>query len=67
MDVADPSNNDILNGIPLLIGRDLIGQYVIEGLPFGIMFCTDDTNQDSQPIRFSFGIDHSLGYGDPLQ
>lgn len=67
MDIADPSNNDILDGIPLLIGRDLSGQYVIDGLPVGISFCSDDTNQDTQPTRFSFGTDHSLVYGDPTQ
>lgn len=67
LDVADSSNNDILDGIPLLIGRNLTGQFVIPGLPVGFMFVTDDTNEDTQPTRFSFGQDHSIGYGDPTQ
>src|SRR4249920_2633608 len=59
MDIADPSNNNILNGIPLLILRDAVGQYVIVGLPVGTIFSTDDTNQNTQPTRYSYGTDHT--------
>jgi len=67
LDIADASNNDILNGVPILIERDMAGQYVIPGLPVGLIFATDDTNQGTEPTRFSFGQDHTLWYGDPTQ
>lgn len=68
LDVVDPSGNDVLVGIPLLINRSLYGQYTgINGLPVGQAFCTDDTNQDTQPTLLSFGTDHSLVYADPTQ
>ena len=67
MDIADASNNDILVGIPLLIERDLTGQYVVSGLPPGVLFAVDETNQDGQPTRFSFGLESTLVYSDPTQ
>lgn len=65
LDVADASNNDVLNGLVLLIQRDLTGQFVISGLPTGTLFVTDDTGKDSQPTRLSFGNDHTFFYADP--
>lgn len=65
LDVADASNNALLVGVPLLIERDLIGRFVISGLPPGTLFAADFTNQDTQPTRFSFGTDHGLIYVDP--
>lgn len=67
LDIADAADNDILVGIPVLIQRDLSGQYVIEGLPPGVLFAVDDTNQDTQATRLSFGLDHSFIYSDPTQ
>lgn len=63
MDIADPSNNDILDGLPLLILRNIAGQYVITGLPPGVFFCVDNTGKDLQPVRASFGLGSSLYYG----
>lgn len=65
MDIADSQNNDLLNGLPMLINRNLNGRFVDAGLPRGFLFCTDDTNQGTQPTRYSFGKDHSLFYFDP--
>lgn len=64
LDIADPSENVIVGGIPVLIGIDLFGQYVT-GVPPGVVFANDDTNQGTQPSQFSFGFDHSLFYLDP--
>lgn len=65
MDIIDPSGEDVLVGIPLLIERNLYGQYVIASLPIGTSFCMDRTNQDIQPTLLSFGTSHSLVYADP--
>ncbi len=67
MDINDPSDNPILLGIPCLILRDMIGQYRTLAIPVGTFFCTDDTNQDTQPTLLSFGTDHTLWYEDPTQ
>lgn len=64
LDFADPSNNDILLGLPLLLERDLSGRFVMIGLPPGLMFILDNTNQGTQPTRYSFGTTHTLFYQD---
>jgi hypothetical protein len=65
LDVADAQGTDLVVGLPVLISRDLTGQYVITGLPSGNFFATDDSNTDSQPTIDSFQIDHTLFYADP--
>ena len=65
LDIADPSGNQIITGLPLLIGHMITAQYVTLALPIGDLFATDDTNQDMQPTQFSFGVTNSLWYGDP--
>lgn len=65
LDLADAQNNDILNSLPMLINRNMNGRFVTPDLPPGFLFCTDDTNQGTQPTRYSFGKDHSLFYFDP--
>lgn len=67
MNITDSSGTDLLNGIPCLIGVSMTGRFVELGLPDGDFFCIDDTNQDTQPTRDSFGIDHTLLYSDPTQ
>lgn len=67
MDIADASDQDIINGLPLLILRNLSGRFVLATLPPGIIFVTDDTNQGTQPTRYSFGTTHTLFYADPTQ
>lgn len=67
MDIADASDNDIINGIPLLLLRTLSDRFVIASLPVGTLFVTDDTQQNTQATRYSFGTDHTLFYADPLQ
>lgn len=65
MNINDTSGNPILGGIPVLIERNLTGQYVTLAIPEGTFFCTDDSGQDQQPTQFSFGVDHTMFYVDP--
>jgi hypothetical protein len=62
LDIADPANATILAGLPLLVERNVAGQYVMAGLPDGTIFVSDNTNQDEQATRDSFGLTHSLLY-----
>lgn len=64
MNIADSSGNDLVVGLPLLIGRNINGRFVALSLPPGIFVAQDNTNQDTQPTRYSFGIDHTLFYAD---
>ena len=64
IDICNASEQEILNGLPLLINRNLKGQFVISGLPSGVLFVTDDTEKDEQPGRFSFGKDKTFFYVD---
>lgn len=65
MDVNDANGNQIFSGVPILINYDLLGQYTTLQIPEGVIFALDDTNQDTQPTRFSFGLDHTLWYNSP--
>jgi hypothetical protein len=66
MDIADSMNNDILDSVPLLINRNLTGQFnYLPGFPPGQFFVLDSTNQGTQPTRYSFGVDHLAYYLDP--
>jgi hypothetical protein len=67
LDIADASNNDLINGLPILINQNVNGQYVITGLPPGFFFAIDTTQQDMQPTLNSFGTINSLFYSDPTQ
>lgn len=68
IDIADPSNNDIINGLKICIRTELFAQYVIPGLPVGSMIAEDNRNTvQDQPVRNSFGTTHSLLYMDPTQ
>jgi hypothetical protein len=67
MDINDSSDNTVLAGIPILIERNLTGQYPSLSVPEGIFFATDDSGQGNQPTQFSFGVDHTLWYVDPSQ
>ncbi len=67
LEIQDPSGNQILSGLPILIQRSLTGQYSTLAVPIGTIFATDDTGKDTQPTQYSFGTDHTLWYGDPSQ
>jgi hypothetical protein len=67
LDVNDASDNPIISGIPVLIERNLVGQYATLAIPEGILFASDDTGNGQQPTLYSFGLDHSMWYEDPTQ
>lgn len=67
MDIQDQAGNSLLSGVPILIETALIGRFVTQGLPVGDFIAFDDTNQGTEPGRYSFGTDHSLVYADPTQ
>jgi len=67
MDLNDASDNPILSGIPVLIQRNLTGQYSTLSIPAGTFVATDDTGNENQPTQFSFGLNHTLYYIDPTQ
>ncbi len=64
MDISDASGNPIQVGLPVLIQRDIAGQYVTIGLPPGLIFALCDTAAPlTQPSRNSFGTTHTIFYG----
>lgn len=65
LNINDSAGNAILSGIPVLILRNLTGQYTTLTIPEGTFIAVDNTQQDTQPTQFSFGVDHSLYYVDP--
>ena len=67
MDILDPSGNQILCGLPVLIQRNVTSQYPTLAIPEGVFFSTDDTGNGLQPTIYSFGTDHTLWYEDPTQ
>lgn len=68
MDVADSTDNDVLTSLPLLIARNPTARFsaLQPAVPVGTFYVTDDTNQGVEATRYSFGIDHTLYYLDPL-
>lgn len=65
LNINDSSGNQILSGVPVLIERNLTGQYGTLKIPAGVFLAADNTNQGTQPTQYSFGIDHSMYYIDP--
>ena len=46
IDISDSGGNPILQGIPLITGADLLGQYEYLGLGFGLMVYSDGEHDD---------------------
>lgn len=67
MNINDSAGNQILSGIPVLIERDLTAQYATLTIPEGTFVAIDNSGQDTQATRFSFGLDHTLYYVDPSE
>jgi hypothetical protein len=67
MDIADASNNDILDGMVMKINTDLTYQFrtSLSNLPPGQFFVIDNTGNNNQPTQYSFGNTHTLYYADP--
>lgn len=66
-DVADASDNDIINGLPLILDDNIYLRFAaLAGLPVGQLVAIDNRNNaQEQPTRYSFGTTHSLLYVDP--
>lgn len=62
MNINDSSGNQILQGLPILVNRNLTGQYSTLSIPTGVFFATDDSGQGVQPSLNSFSVDHTLWY-----
>lgn len=66
LDIEDVSGNVLIAGLPVLINRNMNGQYTYNvSIPQGTIFCVDDTNSDTQPTLLSFGTTHTGWYLDP--
>lgn len=65
LDIGDASGNLLLAGLPVLIDRNMNGQYFYLEIPQGTLFCVDDTNTDTEPTRLSFGLSNTGWYLDP--
>ena len=66
LDICDPADNQLLVGLPILIERNIAGQYVISGIPPGTFAALDNTGNENQPTLSSFNNTHTLYYLDPL-
>ena len=66
MDIADQADNMLLAAIPLLVSRNLLERFDNSAFPAGVFFVTDDTGNESDPTRYSWGQTHSLYYADPV-
>tara|TARA_R100001480_G_C4631728_1_gene168022 strand:- start:235 stop:564 length:330 start_codon:yes stop_codon:yes gene_type:complete len=50
MDILDRDENDLINGVRLLLGVEFLRQHPDIGLPLGMMFVIDETG-DTTPIQ----------------
>lgn len=65
LSIYDSAQNPIVMGLPLLVGRDIIGQYATLALPPGPLFCVDDSGKGLQPALSSFLLTHRFIYAEP--
>lgn len=54
LDIADTSNNPIIEGIPLVTGVDLLEQYAYLGLG-GVLWCQTTADPDAVPTFDNLG------------
>jgi hypothetical protein len=62
MAIADTAGNQILDGIVLLVNRNLKSQYPTLNLMPGLLQMVDTTNTFSEPTQFSIGNNNYLAY-----
>ena len=63
-DLHTGSDTPLISSVPMLIERNLIGRFVQVGLPPGMLFVWDNTQQDSQPGRNAWGASHTFYYAE---
>lgn len=66
LNVADVIGRNIICGIVMLTGRNLVGQYKTLSLPPGTLFCHRDGQTPLEPTLGSFLVDTRFLYADPL-
>lgn len=62
MDIQDTDETDIITGIPMLTGTDLLSRFVDDNLPPGQFICLDETGAGKNATRYDFGEDVKLLY-----
>jgi len=62
MDVNDVDDLPIITGVPLLYGLPLLDRYKLSNLPLGQFVIIDETGEERNPPRDSFGEDFKLLY-----
>jgi hypothetical protein len=61
--ISDAAQNVVVAGIPLLIDRDLLGQYYLTyAIPSNPLLVSDDSGQELQATLSSFLTDHRCLY-----
>lgn len=65
LSILDSTEAAILVGLPLLINRDIVGQYLSFLVPLGTLLVLDDSGNNLQPTIQSFLTDHTLYYVEP--
>ena len=68
MGVGDAMNKPILEGMLLVINRNVTKQFIGQtGVPIGTFFVRQlNAGDQKQPTRYSFGTTHTCFYLDPL-
>lgn len=61
MNIGDAQNNPILNGVPLVTGADLLGQYEYLGIGIAI-FVQTDNDPNAVPTFTNLGINSHIYY-----
>jgi predicted Zn-dependent protease with MMP-like domain len=59
LDIADVNSNPLVQGLPLVTGCDLLGQYAYLGLGFQLWVATDG-DPDAVPIYANLGTQSHL-------
>ena len=62
LDLADVSGNQIVSGIVLLVGINLLYQYTTLNVLAGALMAIDTSPNYIQPTQFSFGNNNFLVY-----
>lgn len=62
MSILDQLDNQIISGIKLVTGIDILEKYKINGLPLGSFFILDTTGKNTDPDKDNFGVTHFLIY-----
>lgn len=64
MNILSEAEEPILMGIPVLTNLPLTSSFEVPGKPPGTFFCIDETGQNRNPDRESFGVDIKLLYSE---